>query len=59
MTNTKTADFSIKIEDKEYTKKELIEAVVNEMNKQLGEGIYQYSPIDPDNFHTKFKFIKK
>jgi len=48
-------NFSIKIEEKEYSKEELIKEVLSELEK-LPDGKYEYLPIDPDNFHTKFSF---
>jgi len=51
----KKVDFTIKIEEKEYSKEELIKEVLLELEK-LPDGKYEYRPIDPDNFHTKFSF---
>ena len=53
----KNAKLKVFIEDKKYTKSELINAVMNELNN-LEEGIYVYTPDDMDNFYTDYSFKK-
>jgi len=51
------AELTLKIEDKDYTKQELIEEVQKEL-KKLDEGIYRYTACDFDDFYSKYNFQK-
>jgi len=50
-------NYTIKINDKEYTKEELINEVIKQM-ECLPEGTYKNTPDDLDNFYTNYSFKK-
>jgi len=50
------AILKVKIEDKIYTKTELIKAVTDELEKILNDSKYGYVPEDLDNFYTDYVF---
>ncbi len=52
------ARITINIEEKIYTKEELIKEVVANMYSTLSKGKYEYLPIDPDDFYTDYEFQK-
>jgi len=52
-----SAELKIKLENKTYTKQELIESALKQLNL-LEDGDYKYLPDDTDNFHTDYSFQK-
>jgi len=50
----------IKLEDKVYSRKELIDAIVKASEEMFKEDcLYESQPIDPDNFYTDYAMYPK